>query len=106
MQAIRVRKRGVAGMTTVHWLFDPGRTYCGRRVADLDVVDELELEQLSSVDGCRGCVRFADGWTPRPPGRAAGELRITAEPALGRLRTTGPLVHGPRSHPSRGRRLA
>lgn len=98
MQAIRVRKRAKTGGYTVHWLLDPGRTYCGRHVADLQVDEQLELETLPTLEGCRGCERFADGWEkpPSAPGLYGGG-GVTATPAPGRMRSTGPAYQGPRS---------
>jgi hypothetical protein len=102
VRAIRVRPRGY-GSDTFHWLLDEGRTYCGRDPAALDVAEQLELEKLPPVAACHGCVRTADGWKPEPPGSSGyGADRVTAPPAAGRVRTTGPLNHGLRSH--RGRR--
>jgi hypothetical protein len=100
MRAIRVRKRAASGGYTVHWLLDPERTYCGRKPAELDVEAELELEALPSVEACRGCERFADGWT-RP--ERTGVARMTLPASTGTLRKTGPLSHGTR--PRHGRRV-
>jgi hypothetical protein len=95
--------RKSSGGRVYHWLGGPGRTLCGRNPADLEVVAELELDRLPAVEGCRGCVRTADGWTPDAPGSSGylGEARVTAAPAAGRMRTTGPLAHGTRSRGSR-----
>jgi hypothetical protein len=103
MLAIRVQRRAQAGGYTAHWLLDPGRTYCGRDPAGLDVVEEVELERLPPVEACRSCERAAAGWTPDAPGSSGylGEARVTAAPAAGRLRTTGPLAHGSRARGSR-----
>jgi len=100
MLAIRVQRRAQAGGYTAHWLLDPGRTFCGRRPADLDVVEEVALERLPAVEACRACERAADGWTP-PARPGLGLERVTAPAASGTLRTTGPLAHGTRSRGSR-----
>jgi hypothetical protein len=94
VRAIRVRPRGY-GSDTFHWLLDEGRTYCGRDPAALDVAEQLELEKLPPVAACHACVRTADGWTLESPRVPAD--RVTAPPAAGRVRTTGPLNHGLRS---------
>lgn len=100
--AIRVLKRGPQGLHAVHFLLDPGRTMCGRHVDELQVVEETELEKLPTLEGCRGCVRFAEGWERQEPSPAA--VRVTLPSVPGRLRTTGSLSHGFRRHS--GRRLA
>jgi hypothetical protein len=102
MRAIRVRKRAKTGGYTVHWLLDPERTFCGRKLAELDVAEELDLETLPPLEACHGCKRFADGWRPQPKTRN-DELKITLPPAAGTLRKTGPLSHGSRRRS--GRRL-
>ena len=99
MNAIRVATTKGHGW---HWLLDEGRTYCGLHVDRLNVVERDERDTLPPVEGCRGCIRCADGWTPRPHERA--DERVTLAPSLGRLRTTGPLAHGTRTRS--GRRLA
>jgi len=103
MRVVRVQKRSYGGIV-VHALLDPERTFCGRKPAELDVVEELELDKLPALEGCNGCRRALDGWTP-PARIAPAELRIVAPPAPGRLRTTGSLSHGTRVKRG-GRRLA
>jgi hypothetical protein len=67
MRALRVRTRhDGGGRIKVHWLRDRGRTFCGRKRVDLDVIEELELESLPTVEGCHSCERLADP-APRGP---------------------------------------
>jgi hypothetical protein len=103
MKALKVAKRAKAGGYTYHWLIDSERTACGRRPAELQIVDQLELERLPAVEACHHCVRTLDGWVPEQP-RNSAEIKITAEPQGGRLRTTGALSHG--FNRRSGRRLA
>jgi hypothetical protein len=100
--AIRVakRSRGRVSGYKWHWLLDPGRTFCGRDPADLDVVEQEERESLPQIEACRGCVRTVEGWSPP---RHASDTRVLASPRPGRLRTTGSLSHGFRGRG--GRRL-
>ena len=102
MKAIRVAKRAKTGGYTYHLLLDEGRTFCGRKPAELDVVEELELESPPAAAACLGCLRVRDG-LPRQQ-RDPLEHHATAEPAPGRLRTSGPLSHGFRARS--GRRIA
>jgi hypothetical protein len=88
VKAIRVRKRGGV---TAHWLLDPGRTYCGKRPADLDVVDELDLDELHPVEACGSCQRVQAGWSKPERERAA---TVTAESRPPRVYRVGPLQHG------------
>jgi hypothetical protein len=100
MKAIRSRRAN--GNFAAHWLRDGERTLCGLRVAALAVEGEPhEYERLPSTEACLGCVRNADGWTPRE--RPSSELKIVLEPSMGTIRKTGPLSHGTRAR--RGRRL-
>ena len=92
MNAIRVAKRGRGGGFTYHWLLDPERTMCGRKPAELDVVEHLDVETLPGVEACHGCVRFADGW--EKPVKSRADVKVTLQPSQGTLRTTGPLRHG------------
>lgn len=97
MKAVRVAKvrRGEpTGLHAVHLLLDPGRTYCGLHVDELQVVDELDVERLpAGVEACMACGRVHEGW-PRemsPPAE-----RVISNPAPGRFRKAGPLNHGTR----------
>jgi hypothetical protein len=94
MRAIRF-----SGERRVHWLDVDSWTFCGRRVG-IRLVDELELAELPAGDGCDACEVM------RSSSRARRRQPVTLAPSTGRLYTTGPLHHGPRSHPDRGRRLA
>jgi hypothetical protein len=102
MNAIKVAKRSKTGGYCYHWLPDGDRTACGRRPAELQVVEQLELETLPPVEACGHCVRTMDGWQPDPPGRTDPTWRPVAEPRSGRLRTTGPLSHGFHRRGARG----
>lgn len=104
MQAIEVEKvvgRRRARGSTWHFLNDrdPGRTLCGLSRLELAVVEELERDGLPEVNGCRGCLRATGELARERRTRSdvADPGRVTAEPAAGRLRTTGPLSHGTRS---------
>ena len=106
MNAIRVQKRG--GGTTryaIHLLVDPGRTYCGLKPEELQVVEELELgddENPRADVACLGCIRARDRvkYTRTKPTEQIA--KITAEPRAGRVRRVGPLNHGTRSRGRQG----
>lgn len=101
MKAIRIMK--AKGKTAWHFLNenDSGTTKCGQSVLSLDVIEYGEGDTLPPVDGCHRCQRNADGYTR--PKSSQGALGITAPSAPGRVRRTGPLNHGTRTH--RGSRL-
>jgi len=101
MRAIRAEKP--SGGDVYHWLADDDEwTLCGRRVPVLLMVDRLELVELpADSTRCDAC----DVMRSSPRSKTRWRAPVTAEPALGRLYTTGPLYHGLKSHPSRGRRL-
>jgi hypothetical protein len=102
MRAIRCEKPG--GGYAVHWLADDdGWTLCGRRVPVLLMVERLELVELpADSTGCDVC----EVMRARPDAKARRRAAVTSEPRSGRLYTTGPLYHGPSSHPDAGRRLS
>ena len=87
--AIRIR---TSSCFTVHALETSAKTLCGRKTAGMEIIDRLELESLPAFEGCRNCLRVRNGWSK--PAVLDGISKITAEPAPGRLRTTGPLRHG------------
>jgi hypothetical protein len=86
MKAVRLRNRKT---------HDAHYSYCGRRLIDLPIVQEFETDNLPG-DACRLC-RDA-GEAVEPP------ARVVLPPSYGRLYTTGPISHGPRSKLT-GRRL-
>lgn len=96
MDAIRISKKSKAGGTEhfmVHVVV-AGRTLCGRRVEDLDVIAEMEIEKLPALEGCRGCDRVDTGWIK--PGHTLTDRGVTLPSAPGRSRSAGPLNHGTR----------
>lgn len=96
MKAIRVRRRGTGKTGPVeHLLLDPGRTYCGRDPATLDVIEEINIEPelLSRLTGCGACRRSFEQ-LPRKVSEPLGDLRIVSAPRDGR---TGHLNRGPTS---------
>ena len=90
--AIRVERRGKSGGHTWHFLLDEGRTMCGRHTDDLVVVERADRDAFPALEACLGCLRFREGWTK--PEHSGPPTKVTREPALGRVRTTGPLHHG------------
>lgn len=98
MKAIRVRKKTKDERYAYHWLTDDELTRCGLDVDELHVVDDLELDELPSVEGCRGCARNVDGWKKPKPPPVEPTYYLHASPASkGRLSKTGPLRQSGRS---------
>lgn len=98
MKAIRVRQKRKAEFFSVHWLTDDELTRCGLDVDELHVVDDLDLEELPSVEGCRQCARNLTGYTKPKPKPADPTYYLHTSPASnGRLSKTGPLRQSGRS---------
>jgi hypothetical protein len=89
MRAVRCEKP--AGGHAVHWLAEDGEwTLCGRRVPVLLMVERLDLAELPADERCEVCeVMYA-----KPSSKTRWRAPVTAEPAAGRLYTSGPLYHG------------
>ena len=85
MKAIRITKRRSnrpgAYYFKTHWIRenDTGRTVCGLVIADLDGVEECDLERQPSSEACLACEREREGYTTRSPAVA----RVTLQPSLG-----------------------
>lgn len=107
MRAVRIKKRGHGNPGfTVHWLTDADGTRCGLDTDTLNIAEELDVERLPLVEGCRGCARIAGELPSRerdwPEPYWANNHALPA--SHGRLSTTGPLSHTGRSS-TRGRAL-
>lgn len=100
MKAIRVRKKGKGERYAAHFLVDDELTRCGLNVDKLNVVEDLDVQELSPIEGCVNCVRFTQGWEkPKPTVESspfgyalpASRGRISK---VGKLRSSGQSGHG------------